>query len=364
MYLGQQVDLAGDGTHGAGVAAINTRLAGQDALAYQVLLDALEHVLDLVGRGTALDGQRLDAGLADLADTLVAGSLVGDAVGFTQVCLGVAFHGRQQFLVDRGGLPLPAGLAGLGNQFIDGLDDHLHFLVGKQYGAQHLVLAEFLGLGLNHQYRVLGTGDHHVQLALGQLGIGGVQQVAVLLGETDPGTADGAIEGAAGNRQGGGGADHGGNIRIDVLVGGHDRTDNLYFVHEAIGEQRADGTVDQAGSQGFLFTGTRFTLEKAAGDFAHGIGLFSVVHGQREKVTAFALGLFCHHGAQHRGIFDGYQHSPGSLARDAAGLQGDCLATVLECFSYWIHNFSPILYMAAAAPGQSVWLQANTPQSG
>ena len=38
VHLGQHVDFTGDWTHSAVVAAINTRLTGQDALAHQVLL--------------------------------------------------------------------------------------------------------------------------------------------------------------------------------------------------------------------------------------------------------------------------------------------------------------------------------------
>jgi hypothetical protein len=40
--LGQHADLAGDRAHGACVAAVDARLAGEDALAHDVLLDFLK----------------------------------------------------------------------------------------------------------------------------------------------------------------------------------------------------------------------------------------------------------------------------------------------------------------------------------
>jgi hypothetical protein len=74
------------------------------------------------------------------------------------------------------------------------------------------------------------------------------------------------------------------------------------------------------------------------------------MYGQREEVTAFARSFFSHHGAQHRGIFDSDEDSPGSLPCDTAGFQGDCLATILERFSYWIHDYSPILCIETGTP--------------
>src|SRR5690606_30096792 len=96
--------------------------------------------------------------------------------------------------------------------------------------------------------------------------------------EADASSADWAVEGNAGNSESGGGADHGRDIRIIRLAGGHDRTDNLNFVHETIGEERANGTVDQTRSQRFFLTGTTFTLEETAGDFTCCVGAFLIMH--------------------------------------------------------------------------------------
>ncbi len=143
-------------------------------------------------------------------------------------------------------MPLPLRLAGFRGQFVDGLDDGLHFLVREQYCAQHLVFGQLFRFRLHHQDRVGGAGNDHVQLALGQLVVGGVEDIALGLVEADSGAADGTVEGRTGNGQRGGGADHGGNIGVDVFIGGHDGTHHLHLVHEAVGKQRADGAVDPA----------------------------------------------------------------------------------------------------------------------
>jgi len=81
----------------------------------------------------------------------------------------------------------------------------------------------------------------------------------------------------------------------------------LHLIHETVGEQRADGAVDQARGQGFLFAGPAFALEEAARDLAYGVGLLDVMHGQGKEVLAGLRGLFGHYGAQYRGVLDGHE---------------------------------------------------------
>lgn len=138
--------------------------------------------------------------------------------------------------------------------------------MGEQHGTEHLVFGQFVGLGLHHQHGVFGTGHDHVEAGTLQLLVGGVEDVADFRVETDAGGADRAAERNAGDRQGGGGADHRGDVRIGLLVGGNDGADDLHFIHETFGEQRTDRTVDQARGQGFLLGRTSFTLEETTGD--------------------------------------------------------------------------------------------------
>ena len=118
-----------------------------------------------------------------------------------------------------------------------------------------------------------------------ELGLGRVQDV-LAVDVADARGADRAVERNAGQRQRRRRADHRGDVGIDLGIDRHHRRDDLHFVVEALGKQRADRTVDQARGQRFLLGRTPFALEEAAGDLAGGVGLFLVVDGQREEILA------------------------------------------------------------------------------
>jgi hypothetical protein len=59
-----------------------------------------------------------------------------------------------------------------------------------------------------------------------------------------------------------------GNIRIGVLVRGHNGTDNLHLIHKAVFKQRANRTINQTRGQRLFFAGPRFALEKSTRNFA------------------------------------------------------------------------------------------------
>ncbi|MNF70112.1 hypothetical protein D3C84_520120 [compost metagenome] len=230
--------------------------------------------------------------------------------------------------------------------------------MGEQHGAQHLVFGQLFGLRFDHQHGVFGTGHHHVQTRALQLLVGRVEDVAQLVVVADASGADRAVERNAGNGQGGRGADHRGDVRIGLLVGRHDGADDLHFVHEAFGEQRADRAVDQARGQGFLLARTAFTLEEATRDAAGGVGLFLVVHGQREEALARIGLLGADHGDQHADVVGAYQHGAAGLTGDAARFEGEGRLTELEFLDNRIHGvfllcvaFGEIGGMAGVGPG-------------
>jgi hypothetical protein len=115
--------------------------------------------------------------------------------------------------------------------------------------------------------------------------------------------------------------------------------DDLDFVLEALDEQRADRTVDQAGNQGFLFRRTAFALEEAAGDLAGGVGLFLVVDGQREEVLARLRLLGEHGGGQDDGFAHGGQNGAVGLTGDATGFEDQRLAAPLDRLALDIEHF-------------------------
>ena len=191
-------------------------------------------------------GQFLNGSGFYFAKPLVAGHLVTDAVGFLDSTGKVGLDGIQQLGVLGGRLPVPTGLADFSSKFLDGGNRCLHFLMTIKHAAQHLVFGQAFGFGFNHQNRVFSTGNDHIQQGGLQFFKRRVQEVTALVGVTHAGRTDGAIERNTGDGQSGRRRQHRGNIRVLVLAGGHDRGDDLNFVHEAVREQRTNRTVDQA----------------------------------------------------------------------------------------------------------------------
>ena len=323
-----------NGANGLVVTAIDTRLAVNNLLTNDGLLNFGEVLLHFVFRRLTFvfSGQFFNGSGLDLAQAGIALHLVTDAIGLLDIGRKVSLYSVQKLSVLCFWLPLPTRLANFSGKFLDRGNRCLHFLVPEEHGAQHLVFCQALGFGFNHQNRVFSTGNHHVQQGGFQFFKGRVQEVATLIGVCDAGCTDRTIERDTGDGQGGGSGQHGGNIRILVLAGGHDRRDDLGFVHESLGKQRTNRTVNQAGRQGFFLGRTAFTLEKTTRDFAHSVGFLEVVDGQREKRLARLGFLGRNHGTQYRNVVYGDQHRAGGLAGDATGFDGDGLAAEFERF--------------------------------
>ena len=191
------------------------------------------------------------------------------------------------------------------------------------------VLAEFLGFGLDHQHGVGGAGDDQIELRFRHLVDMRVEDVFAV-DVADAGAADRAHEGNAGERQGGRGGDDRQDVRIVLEIVLDDGDDDLGVVLVAVGKERADRAVDQAGNQRFLLARTAFALEIAARDLAGGVGLFLVVDGQRKEVEARLRLLHRNDGGQHDGLAVGGEHGAVGLARDLAGFQDERTAAPFD----------------------------------
>ncbi len=198
-------------------------------------------------------------------------------------------------------------------------------------GAQHDVFRQPLRFRFDHQHGILRAGHDQLQVRVLQRCNAGVQYV-VAVDVADFGRADRAGKRHARDRERGGGADQRRDIRIDVRVQRHDRRDDLDLVLEALGEQRPDRPVDQAADQRLFFTGTPFALEKAARDLAGGVGLFLVVDGQREEVSARVRRLAADGRYEDHGLRHVHEDGTVGLARYGPGFEGDNVLAVLERF--------------------------------
>ena len=139
--------------------------------------------------------------------------------------------------------------------------------------------------------------------------------------------ADGALERDARDRQGRRRAVDGEHVVGVLLVGAHDRDDDLGLVAEAVGERRAQRPVDQAAGQDGGVGGTALPAEEAAGDAPGGVHPLLDVDREREEVDAVTNALGGVRGDQCFGAGDLGDHGSlgleGQLARlEREGLVG------------------------------------------
>ena len=197
----QHAGADGDRAHGAGVAAVDARLAGQDAIAYHAGFQAVERVLDVIlGDRVHVGGDQFGEGLvAHFVDRAHARLFLLDVVGLLQTVLGQslqAFHHRRVF-GER--LPVPCVGTGFVGQLVDCVDRGLHLGVAEHDRAQHDVFRQFHGFGFDHQHGGFGAGDDQIQRRILQLGIGRVEHVFAV-DEADARGAHRTVERQAGQR--------------------------------------------------------------------------------------------------------------------------------------------------------------------
>ena len=237
MSARQHAGADADRTDGAGVAAVDARLARQDLVAHDLRLEVLERAVGGV-HGHGVGAFRQHGGhhrLLDLADATAALRLALDAEGFVEVGFGnlsdLGNHGG----VDRRRGPVPGFLAGFVGQLVDQVDDSLHLLVAVHHSAQHDVFRQLLSLGLDHQHTLDSAGHHQIHLGGLELGLGRVEDILAVK-VTDARGADRTVERDAGQGQGCRGADDGRDVRVDLGVDRQHRRDHLHFVEEAFRE--------------------------------------------------------------------------------------------------------------------------------
>ena len=259
----------------------------------------------------------LDHGVpAVLPDVLVVG--VHGGAGLVHE---VGHNLVKQLLVKGGVVVSHLFLADFGHHLVNQGHLLLDFLVGLDDGVVHDGVGQLLGARLDHDDLARRGGHGQVQLGGVLLLVGGViHQSAVHIAHLQ--AADGARPGDAGHGQTGGHADHGGHLGGTVAVHAHDSAGANHVVAEIVGEQGADGAVDdppgQHGGQG----GLALAAHEGAGDAAHGVQLLLKVHGQGEEVDAVPGAGGDGGGNQHGGLAVGDQGGGGGQLGHLAHVDG------------------------------------------
>ena len=328
---GQHADFGDDVAHRLGIAAVDPLAGVENVPANDLGFELLEHGGDtelVVFRLLAFREIARHHLFLDLADRGVAILLDRNGVGGAQFLLDQAEHFLfQRALVDD--LELARLLGGLLGEIDDRVDNGLEVAVAEHHGAEHDLLAQLLGLRFHHQHGVAGAGDDQFELGVGHFVQRRIENVLVVH-EADARGADRALEGHARQGQCGGSRHHRHHVGIVLHVVRQHGDDHLGLVAPAVGEQRADRPVDQAGDQRLLLGRTSLALEIAAGNAARGIGLFLVVDGQRQEVDALARRLGGDHGGEHDGLAIGRHDGAVGLAGDFSGFKPEGTSTPVD----------------------------------
>ena len=327
-----------DRTHGARVATVDPRLAGEDLVAHDLRLELEHEIVDLVRVARGRVGRDAFGGdlRVDVLQALLPRLLRAQLIGFAQRGVGHAGDLGDHRVVLRRGLPVPQRLAARFDQLVDHADGRLLLLVAEHDGAQHHFLGQLVRFRFHHQHGGFGARDDEVQRRRRELGLGRIEHV-LAVDIADARGADRAVERNAREHERRRGADHRRNVRIDLRIDRHDGGDDLHFVVEAVREQRPDRAIDEPRGQRLLFRRAPFALEEAAGNLAGGVGLFLVVDGQRKEVLAGLGFLPGHRGDEHDGVVEARQHRAAGLAGDLAGFERQGVAAVGNRFLDGVH---------------------------
>ncbi len=157
--------------------------------------------------------------------------------------------------------------------------------MGSDYSAEHNVLGDLVSAGLDHNDLVAGGGDGAVHLAgLFFLARRVDEILAVLEPEAD--ACDGSVERNVGDGDGGGGADHSGDLGAAVVINAHNGAGDDNVVSEVGGEEGAHRPVDHTGGEDTALGGLALAPVEAAGNAADGVELLLKLNGEGEVVDA------------------------------------------------------------------------------
>ena len=167
----------------------------------------------------------------------------------------------------------------------NGRADFLDLGMRELDGVDNQVFAGFLGASFDHHDPIRRAHDHNIQRALGDFCVAGIDgEVAIHLAHAH--RADDVRKWNVRDRQRARGTVDAEHVGIVFGIGREHQRDDLSFIAEAFGKERADGTINHAAGENFALAGAAFALDKAPGNASAGIGVFAVVDGEGEEIDS------------------------------------------------------------------------------
>ncbi len=259
----------------------------------------LELLEDLLGFDLPLDfalGNRRDELFQRLVDAVVIFELAPDPHRLGERHHDFFFHFAVEVVADLLLGDRQLLLSRVGRKRVDRGNDLLDRFVRRVERLDNLIFRHFLRPGLHHHEPVFAAGDNQVELAVFALLEGGVDQV-LTVDEPHANAGNRFLERDLRERERGGGTGDREDVRVVLLIRRQNKRDDLRLEAPAGWEQRPDRPVDAAAREHFLFRRLAFAFEEAAGDPSRRVGVFTIVHGQRQEVDSFARvgGAACRH---------------------------------------------------------------------
>ena len=184
----------------------------------------------------------------------------------------------------------------------------------------------FLRARLDHHNAFGGAHDHDVEQALAHLVVGGIDDELSVDQAHAYGT-DRTEEGNVGNVERGRRRVDAAHVRIIFTIRREDKRNNLRLVTESFGEHGTNRAIDLPAGENFFLTHAAFALDEAAWKASAGVGVLTIVNGEREKIDSFAR-LGVGHGSGENNVV------PKAHDGRSVGLLGD-----LPCFK--CESFTP-----------------------
>ena len=318
MRSRQEADVAGDVADVVHAAAIDPFPVFENAAAHDPLLQLAQGCADIAGAVGVVRLEPLRESLAERRQDAPALFLVRDPQRIPDLSGRLLRDLAHDLRIGSDGLVLervrgsghPNQLALKPDQLDDRLLPHLHRL-------EEFVLGGFEAGALDHHDRVLGSGDHDLQVAHLEVVEGRVDEpVAVAARDADAG--DGPAPRDRRQEERGRSAQHADDIGVVLLVGRDDETDDLRVVPVILREERPQRPVDLPCRDRLLLAGPGFPLDEPAGELAGGVGLLAVLDREREEGEVRRLAVR-RGGDEHCGLpvlhIDGAIGLPGHSAR-------------------------------------------------
>ena len=288
MGAGENASFARDRADGIKATAVEALAIVQNEAANGFLLDVVEGVLD-DELGDFLRAEFLDEFHADFVLNGFARAFTGELAGRQQgrdetvASEGLGF--LEDFVGNDVQRDLALGLAGFGGEFLLRGDQRLTAFLAELERGIKVSLGDFLGCAFEHHDVLFVADIDEVEVAFSAFVVIGVGD-ELAIDASDANRAQRTAPRNVADHQRCRCADDAENVRIVLAVRAEQDGLDLDFVIPALGEERANRAVGETAGEDFLFCGTTFALEVAAGKLSSSSSLLAVIDGQREEVLS------------------------------------------------------------------------------